>query len=303
MNDEGAMDTLEETFNLVANDIRLDILWALWDIYTDKAVPEPDPVPFSSLKERVGVGDPGQFHYHLDKLVPQFVTHHPEGYSLTYAGARIVTAGISGVYTDTDVTLDEQPAGECVDCGGSLGVQYEHGHAFVDCNDCDARRIFSAPPILVAAHDVEAEPDLLGTFTTVQLQQTIRGFCFLCNGPVEGRVADSSLESGSDARGSVRVTYECTECGAPFYTDATTAVLDHPAVVSHLHDAGIDYREIPSWGIRRTLASEERIRSRDPVRVEVTVAVTDDPLTLVLDETLTVLEDRSSPSRSASPGD
>lgn len=290
MIDGDTTDALETTFSLVANDIRLDILQTLWDIYTDDPAPEPEPVQFSTLKERVGVRDSGQFHYHLDELVPQLVSHHEEGYTLTYAGARIVGAGFSGVYTDTDVTLDARTIDECSNCDGTFGLRYEQGHAIVDCDSCDATRIMSAPPVLVVAHDVEENPELLGTFTLTQLQQTNRGFCHLCSGPVEGAVADSSLDSETDASGGVKVAYECTECGAPFYTAATTVVLDHPVVVSLLHDAGIDYREIPPWGFSRALDSEERVRDDDPVRVEVTVTVDGDKLTLVLDENLDVIE-------------
>ncbi|WP_433634033.1 DUF7351 domain-containing protein [Halomicrococcus sp. NG-SE-24] len=187
------------------------------------------------------------------------------------------------------MSLDSRAVDKCSNCNGTLELRYEQGHTAVDCDSCGATRIMSAPPILVVAHDVEENPELLGTFATTQLQQTIRGFCYLCSGPVEGTVVDSSLDSETDDSGNVKVAYECTECGAPFYTAATTAVLDHPVVVSLLHDAGIDYREIPSWRITRILDSEERVNDDDPVRVEVTVTV-DDELTFVLDENLDVVE-------------
>lgn len=290
MSEENSTDALEATFSLVANEIRLDILRTLWDSYTADPSPEPEPVQFSTLKTRVGVRDSGQFHYHLTELVPQFVTHHEDGYSLTYAGGKIVGAGFSGVYTDVDTTLESQTIGECSRCGGMRKVRYEQGHAIVDCDSCDATRTMSVPPILVAAHDAGETPELIGRFTQTQFQQTLRGFCYLCNGPVEGSVADSSLEDDTDASEPIKLVYECTECGAPFYTSATTAVLDHPAVVSLLHDAGIDYRDIPSWGIQQALDSEEHIRDEEPVRVAVTVTVDETELTLVFDETLDVIE-------------
>ncbi len=59
MTDEEPTDALEATFSLIANDIRLNILWNLWDIYTDDPSPEPEPVPFSTVKDRVGVRDSG----------------------------------------------------------------------------------------------------------------------------------------------------------------------------------------------------------------------------------------------------
>jgi RNase P subunit RPR2 len=290
MCDKEGTDALESTFSLVANDIRLDILRTLWDIYTDDPTPDPEPVQFSTLKERVGIRDSGQFHYHLDQLVPRFVSHDNNGYNLTYAGAKIIGAGVSGVYTDIDATLDTQKTEECSQCGGTLRVSYERGRVVIDCDNCDVSQVMSAPPILVAAHDGAENSELLGKFTLTQLQQTVRGFCHLCSGPIEGSVAASSLGSETDANGGVKIVYECTECGAPVYTPATTAVLDHPAVVSLLHEAGTDYREIPSWEIRQTLDSEEQVCNEDPVRVEVTINGGDDDLTFVLDENLQVIE-------------
>lgn len=290
MSGENAIDGLEATFGLLANEIRLDILRTLWELYVEDPSPNPDPVQFSTLRERVGVRDSGQFHYHLDELVPQFVTHHEDGYALTYAGGTVVGAGFSGVYSDGDTTLEPKTIGDCSACGGTRSVRYEQGHAVVECDSCDARLITSAPPILVAAHDADEAPDPIGVFTQTQLQQTVRGFCYLCNGPVEGAVAESSLDDDTDGTDGVKLVYECTECGAPFFTSATTAVVEHPAVVSLLHDAGIDYRQIPSWGIRQALDSEEHVQAVDPVRVGVTVTVDGTDLELVLDETLEVIE-------------
>lgn len=279
---------LEKTFRVVANDIRLDILWALWDMYTDDPTPDPEPVPFSILRERVGIRDSGQFHYHLDELVPRFVTHHETGYTLTYAGARIIGAAVSGAYTDTEITLEKTTIDACPNpgCEGELDLGYDQGHVHVSCDTCQDERLMSAPPILVAAHDVTQLPERLGSFTMAQLQNTVRGFCHLCSGPVEGGIANPDRETGE----SVKVVYVCQECEAPTYTAATTAILCHPAVVSLLHDAGIDYRDIPPWGIIHALDSTESVRSKDPVRLEIVVSIEDRELEVVLDEELSVVE-------------
>ncbi|SDR08175.1 DUF7351 domain-containing protein [Natronobacterium texcoconense] len=289
---EDSTAELEETFSVVANDIRLDILWTLWEIYTDNPSPDPGSVPFSTLKDRVGVRDSGQFHYHLDELVPRFVTRHEDGYTLTYAGARIIGAAVSGIYTDTQTTLETTAADSCPDpsCEGELELGYHQGHVRATCNSCEERQIMSAPPILVGAHDVDRNPGLLGSFTLTQLQKTVRGFCHLCSGPVEGSVVQQSLDDEVETGENVEIVYECQECEAASYTAATTAILGHPAVVSLLYDAGIDYRKISPWHITRTLNSKERVNSEDPVRVEVTVSIADTKLTAILDENLTVLD-------------
>lgn len=287
----GSTAELEETFSVVANDIRLNILRTLWEIYTDNPSPDPDSVPFSTLKNRVGVRDSGQFHYHLDELVPRFVTRHEDGYTLTYAGARIIGAAVSGVYTDTQTTLETAAADSCPtpSCEGELELGYHQGHVRATCDSCEERQIMSAPPILVGAHDVDRNPELLGSFTLTQLQKTVRGFCHLCSGPVGGSVAQQSLDDEGETGENVKVVYKCQECEAASYTAATMAILDHPAVVSLLYDAGIDYRNISPWRITRALDSKERVRNEDPVRVEVTVSIADTELTAILDERLAVL--------------
>lgn len=289
---EGSTAELEETFSVVANDIRLDILRILWEIYTDDPSPDPDSVPFSTLKDRVGVRDSGQFHYHLNELVPRFITRDEDGYTLTYAGARIVGAAVSGVYTNTQTKLETAAADSCPNpsCEGLLELGYHQGHVHATCDSCGERQIMSAPPILVGAHDVDRMPELLGSFTLTQLQKTVRGFCHLCSGPVEGNVTQQSLDDVGEADENVKIVYECQECKAASYTPATTAILDHPAVVSLLYDAGIDYRNMAPWNITRTLNSRERVSNEDPVRVEVTVSIADTELTAILDESLTVLD-------------
>lgn len=56
-----------------------------------------DPLPFSELRQRAGVDDPGRFNYHLSMLREYFVREVDGGYALRHAGSRIVaTAGIAG---------------------------------------------------------------------------------------------------------------------------------------------------------------------------------------------------------------
>lgn len=292
MSDDPSGPSLEDTFALVANETRVAILQTLWDQYTSDPHPEPKPVPFSTLRDDVGVRDPGRFHYHLDELVPQFVSRHEEGYTLTHAGGQIVGAGISGVYTDTETEFTADDVGTCANCEATLELRYERGHTIVDCGECGASYMMSVPPILVEKHPTESDPTLLGTFTMAKLRQTIRGFCFLCDGPIESHVSDETLAEDAESRDSVKVVHQCTACGAPHITDATTVVLDHPAVVSVLAEAGIDYREIPSWGPGADVESVEKLSNRDSVRVTVTITVSNESVTLELDENLTVIETR-----------
>lgn len=294
---------LDEVFGVVANETRIAILRALWDEHTanPEAVdgPRSDPVAFSTLRDRVGVADSGQFNYHLDKLVPEFVQHREGGYALTHAGAQVVGAAVSGVYTDTDADIEAAEMGACTapDCTGTLEASYEDGHVTVACDTCDLRTVMHVPPVVVGTQDVEADPDVLQQFTLTEMQRLVRGFCALCDGPVEARVADADLH-GDPSDGTVTVIHVCQACGSISHTSAAVFVLDHPAVVSLLHDAGIDYRSIALWRTPPELESEETIRSVDPVRLEVTVSVDDETLTAVLDGDFEVVETRPEPARS-----
>lgn len=69
-----------EVFSLLANEDRLAILEAV------RSASERDdllyPVPFSRLREVVGVEDSGRFSYHLRELDGHLLRHTSEGYAL-----------------------------------------------------------------------------------------------------------------------------------------------------------------------------------------------------------------------------
>ncbi|MFB6075376.1 MAG: hypothetical protein ABEJ89_10220 [Haloarculaceae archaeon] len=280
---------LDEVFGAVADGTRLDILRALWEQRQGQERRDQEPVAFSTLREAVGVRDSGRFNYHLDKLRPHFVRKTGDGYALTYAGSRVVGAAVSGVYTDTDAELEPIRLEECYedDCAGTIRARYESGTMHIECDTCDVRTVISAPPILVGAHDPAADPSVLGRFALTVIQKTIRGFCHVCNGPVRTSLAP---EDPGGLDGDVVVAHECLECGSTSYTSAVTTVLDHPATVAVLHEAGIDYREGLFWQDRDAYAWEERVVATDPAEVEVTLTVGEETLTFRLDEDLEVFE-------------
>jgi hypothetical protein len=70
-----------------------------------------------------------------------------------------------------------------------------------------------------------------------------------------------------------------------------TLLVDHPAVISLFHDAGIDYREALFRGeTGGAFDWESQLLDDDPVSVEVTLRVDDRALTVTLDENLDVVE-------------
>ena len=287
-------EQLSDVFGLVANETRFEILRALWNARTespeDVSGTEQDPVPFARLRERVGVRDSGRFNYHLDQLVPEFVDHRDEGYVLTYAGAQAIGAAVSGVYTERDAELGTSTLGDCNEpgCSGVLETEYDGGHVLVECDTCDLHVAMSIPPIVVETQDVETDPDVIQQFTVTEIQRVVRGFCGLCDGPLEAEVTGSP--SASDTAGRIGITHVCQECGNISHTTAITLVTGHPAAVSFLYDAGIDYRNIALWKRPPGVEFEETVRSEDPLRIAVTITAGDETLTLVLGEHLDVVD-------------
>ncbi len=67
---------LVSTFQTLANQTRVEALWAIW-------ATEKDVVPFSEIMDGVSARDSGNINYHLDRLEGELITHTPDrGYSL-----------------------------------------------------------------------------------------------------------------------------------------------------------------------------------------------------------------------------
>lgn len=81
----------DDAFSVLGNETRMEIIQELADA--------SDRLPFSELRDRVGVSDSGQFNYHLDKLVGHFVEDTEDGYGLRRAGERVIEAVVSGAVT------------------------------------------------------------------------------------------------------------------------------------------------------------------------------------------------------------
>ncbi len=284
---------LDDALAVVADETRIAIVRALWEAHVEdpEAIdgPRGTPLSFSTLRERVGVADSGRFNYHLERLVPRFVRKRADGYVLTDAGARVVGAAVSGVYTDSDTTLGETTMGPCgdADCEGALEATYENGHVVVACGDCSRETTLPAPPVVLQTRDAETDAEVLRRYAMTNVHRMIRGFCLLCDGPVRARLDRSS---SADESGPVGVVHECRECGNVGHTTATICLLDHPAVISFLHDAGVDYRTVALWRMPETIDAEETLSDDDPARVTVEITAPETSLRVRADDSLTVLD-------------
>lgn len=291
--------TVDEALAKVANETRFDIIQGLWTATKEGK----ESLSFSSLRERTGIRDSGQFNYHLGELVPRFVRDTEDGYALTYAGLQIVGAAVSGVYTDTTkVEIDGMDVGECASCEGTLEGAYTKGRMRVECQDCGitVTEGMGAPPVLAVGRERSELPDVFNRYMITTLQKTARGFCQTCSGHLEYEIQQPSSAPVGDNRNGESPTSteyygvksECQACGRTTYSVLGALLLDHPAVTSFLFDMGIDLRKTYLWELDWLFEPHTTTAQTDPLRLEVTIRVAEERLVLTVDADLTVLEYR-----------
>jgi hypothetical protein len=276
---------LDDAFGLIANELRIEILRALWE--------EPgEPLSFTALHSRLDVRESSKFNYHLGRLVPEFVRKTDEGYLLTHAGKQVVGAAVSGVLTEArTLNLGPVGAGECMFCAGALEARYEDGDVTVDCTACD-RLIMDlpVPPVVVADADPEELPGLVSSHVLTLTQQLSRGQCKLCHGRVDARLGAPSDAESVAYRSTLDVRFDCRACGDRTFLNAGATVMDHPAVAAFLLDAGIDLRETYVWEVVPLLDPDETVEREDPLRLRLVVELDGESLALWLDESATVVD-------------
>lgn len=298
-------EDMDDAFSRVANDTRFEIIQSLWSASSDGEA----PLAFSRLRERTGIEDSGQFNYHLGELIPQFVRDTEDGYTLTWAGRKVIGAAVSGVYTDaTSTAVGPLDVGTCPNCSGTLEGTYQNGEMVIECADCGVIVTdgLNAPPIVAAGHEHEDLPTVLNKLLLTEVQKTARGFCNICSGQVETTIrppddAHGEVEEGTDGEflGFFDVSATCQACGYRAHGVVGAYLLDHPAVTAFLWDAGIDIRNTPIWELEWLFEPHTVLLEEDPLRAEVTIEVGDESLTLTVAEDLTVLDHKRSPDETA----
>ncbi|WP_135303471.1 winged helix-turn-helix domain-containing protein [Haloarcula amylovorans] len=291
MSETGLTETADpdEAFGALANAARVDILRALW--YADDQT-----ATFSELRDAVEMDDSGQFNYHLDKLTDRFVTKGEDGYELTLAGRAVNGAIHAGAYT-MDGSIDPMALSDpCPACGGERTFHYEDERVRVECDSCDMTATALVPPGVFADYDREQFPAVTSRYFRTIYQQLANGFCWHCEGKIHPTVVplpETTLHMETipdDAEDLPLVQYDCQRCGAELIGDLGAALLSHPAVVSFYHDCGIDVNERPFWEFSAWNTDHALIRQRDPFRASVTYRSGDATLTLVVDESLNVVD-------------
>jgi hypothetical protein len=283
-----------EAFALVGNEVRAEIIRVLGE----------DPhagLSFSELRSRVDADvDSGGFNYHLQQLVGHFVDDAEDGYRMRAEGLTLYRAIRAGTF-NRRASVDPFPAGfDCYFCGGAVEAGYEDGWFELTCPDCAHVYMHTTlPPNAVDAADEAALLSRVDAYTRHRMAAYVRGVCPVCVNGLDAELVSSEAvwAEGTD-RLDVFVEHACDHCGQQHFMPVGLALLWHPAVVSFLHDHGIDVRSTPHWEFEfATTDRHVTVRDTEPWEVALTVSAGEEGLELVVDGDLTVRET----ARTASP--
>jgi hypothetical protein len=251
----------EAVFELLANEVRVDVLRALGETPTAT-------LSFSELYDRVDVQDSGNFNYHLGKLQGSLV-RKTDGYELTHAGRQVLGAIHAGTYT-ADATVAPFSVGwDCQLCGGDMRVSYRDERAVIRCADCEKGLELAVPPGSLDQFAREELPQAFARWYHHRMQRLVDGFCSVCAGRLAGELVEPPRGTAADPRPS-RAEFRCDRCGNVATVTGAALATAHPVVQGFLAEHGFDpARRHPSqiWGALD--ASTTRVRSEDPLALEV----------------------------------
>lgn len=315
---EGASDVVDphvtDAFRVLGDETRLAILLALWGAYDPHG--RENAVPFSELRERVGIRQGAQFNYHLDKLVGRFVDKTDDGYELGTTGRGLVQSIIAGIGFEDSTLEPTEIDAPCGLCGAPTEITYREGRVYQCCTECaglDSGDDYPSGTLLgwtfepTGLTDRTAE-ELLAASTIKnygRIALRFEGICPDCSGPVKWSLdiceehepaADGNCPNCERAD-AILARETCTVCKSHGWGSPSIKVLFHPAVVSFHHDHEIDIGftgDTDYTDVVRTLSLvegfDEEVVSMEPPQVRVIMSQDSNELHLLLDEDLTVIE-------------
>ena len=289
--DGSATGAASDAFSTLGGETRLAVV---------RALSRDAPQSFSALFDATDEDTSAGFAYHLRQLTGRFVRQRPdERYELTDAGRSAARAVRAGTFT-TSVEHDAiDVADDCPLCGQCALVATVADNATrVGCSDCDTTLVrLSFPPSGYESHDTDELPAALDTHHRRRIDTFDDGVCPDCASPVSATVEpavdddQSTLSSdSSNVHCPVQVVFECETCGSGLLCPVTLTLLDHPSVVAFYHDHDRDVHDRPVWNVGREW--RERVVSRDPWCIVVSVRLGDEELVLYVAGDGRVVDDR-----------
>lgn len=311
----GVGERATEAFAILSNETRLAILLALWEAQD----PGPSPsepvqpgVSFADLRDRVGIDDPNQLTYHLQKLAGPFVDQTDAGYTLTAPAEQVLHAVMAGTLTDPPSLEGEPVDSECVHCGGTIVIDYSDGVLVERCTSCEGT--YQQPdqpagmvskgyrPPTALANRTPREFHRQGrTWTRYRMHSMIEGACPDCSGTVTTTVHvcenhdthDGTVCDHCGALWRIRTLFVCDVCKNALQTPARAPIFTEVAVTAFFYDHGLDpdaLYDAASLEVIDDAIERTDVVSEDPLEVAVTVELDGDRLTATLDDDAHVID-------------
>lgn len=305
---------IEEAFDILGNETRMEILQGLWEAYDPFA--ETNGLQFSELFERVSVSDSGQFNYHLDRLESLYVEQKGDRYRLTPIGLRLVQSVIAGAGQSLDYEQTEVDA-DCRICGARINVAYDGIRVYFVCSNCDG--VFDnedypdgtlwgmSLPAAGVAHRSAEEIFSIVSFLHWPKKAYLTGrVCPVCSGDLKQTI-DVCEDHESEGSGPcpecgytdpIKVNWLCSVC--KYHGEGTPMgyLQNHPAVIAFRYEHGIDWEypystsefeeTLEEEAVRRQIDQDLEVVSRDPLEMRGTISYDDDAIRLTIDENLAV---------------
>lgn len=306
---EGAGDAtrLDDAFAILGNETRMAILQALWDQRDSFASTEANTLSFTELRERVGVADPGQFNYHINRLVGEFIKRTEHGYALRANAVQVLRAAIVR-RERVDITLPTTEAAHpCPFCSATVEVTYGDEKLVVCCTEHPRAHgsdilaggtLMNSPvfqPTGIADRTGQDLWEALFDHVVSAAFGLLRGVCPVCTAVpativehCHTHVDDGRCERCGSTQG-VTATVRCQTCSFAWRGPAWVTVMPHPDVIGFFHNRGVVADGGFTLEMYSTfLTSRQTLRSHDPLVVDVFVEQAGDALTATFDEELAV---------------
>lgn len=276
---------MEELFALLGNQTRMQILRVLWDEFDfEQYVTESrDGIRFAALRDRAGIDDPGNYNYHLGRLVGTVVEDREDGYVLTPLGYNLMQA-IDSYASFSYETVEEWVVDDaCPFCGGCLAAEYRREVLEVRCRDCGGLgsdgNFTSVELSSTGVQHLDEQALLDAAIVTMasKVRSSMQGICWNCKSAVDTVLEDCERHERDHAgicgncnhryRSTVDVT--CPTCGTEGHGPVIEYAIVSPRVGAFFADADHGPGQIGSWRYRLDAlgAATETVTDTDPVTV------------------------------------
>lgn len=296
--------TADSAFSLLGNETRFRILQLLGEA--------DEPVPFSALRDLVGVADSGQFNYHLHKLDGRFVEKTDDGYQLLPTGRRVVEGILSGVLTEDPAIERIEIDRPCQYCSAPIDVRVAPGNISMFCNRCPGTYGSSH----ASGRDQKAERGYLGRLTLppagfqhrtaeeiyraaqvwghLEVLSIANAVCPRCSATLEREVEacrhhglEDELCESCGNRYPIAVSVDCTNCIFDGRGGVGLLLFSHPAVQAFKVGHG-ENLVAPTSSSNPLSTHEEEVVSTEPFAARVTYRFDGDAITLTIDADLNI---------------